>query len=227
MAFIEIAASEEIGADRGKAFEVEGKKIAVFRRGSELHAMEDACPHQGGPLSEGSCKDGKIICPWHRWTFDLQSGVCDTQPGLSARVIPVQEVDGKIQVDLEAAAAVEKAAPSASGSDQPTPREVKSGTGFGFLAKNRGEAVKDLLGFLGKSGANLEPKTKFLIYIALQTANFSPRGLRQYIPKAIKAGASEDEVLDAILQAYPSGGLGNVVDAVDVFLGLGYGEVPE
>jgi nitrite reductase/ring-hydroxylating ferredoxin subunit len=228
MAFVEIASSEEISADRGKAFEIEGRKIAIFRRGGEIHALEDSCPHQGGPLSEGSCKEGKVICPWHRWSFDVQTGACETQADKPARIYPVQEVDGKILVDLQTEEAPPvPEAPSEESSAKPTPREVKPGSGFGYLAKQRGEAVKDLLSFLGKSGANLEPKTKFLIYIALQTANFSPRGLRQYIPKAIKAGASEDEILDAILQAYPSGGLGNVVDAVDVFLSLGFGEVSE
>jgi nitrite reductase (NADH) small subunit len=223
MGFKKIAGSEEVSPDQGKSFELEGRKVAVFRRDGVLHAVEDACPHQGGPLSEGSCKDGKVTCPWHRWTFDLETGACDTHAETQARVYAVKEVDGKILVDL--------GAPSRDPAQPPTefvppePREIQPGTGFGFLAKQRSEAIKNLMGFLGKSGAHLEPKTKFLIYVALQTAHFSPRGLRQYITKAIKAGASEDEVLDAILQAYPGGGLGNVVDAVDVFLGLGYGDL--
>lgn len=221
MGFIEIAGSDEISPEKGKAFDVEGTRVAVFRRDGELFAMLDACPHQGGPLSEGSCKDGKVVCPWHRWSFDVKTGACETQEGTRAQMVSVKEEDGKVLVDLG-----EAAAPTRAPGEAPEPREVKPGSGFGFLAKQRGEAVKNLLGFLGKSGANLEPKTKFLIYVALQTANFSPRGLRQYIPKAIKAGASEDEVLDAILQAYPGGGLGNVVDAVDIFLSLGYGEFP-
>lgn len=224
MPFLKIADSDQVPAEGARTFEVEGTKVAVFRHGGKLCALADTCPHQGGPLSEGSVKDGKVICPWHRWTFDLETGACENQEGTRAESYPIKEEDGGLLVDV---ASPRSAAPQAPAAAPQEAREVKPGTGLRFLSKNRNDAIKDLLGFLGKSGANLEPKTKFLIYLALQTQNFSPRGLRQYIPKAIAAGASEDEVLDAILQAYPGGGLANVVDAVDIFLSLGYGgELP-
>jgi len=227
MAMKRVAASDEVPADGGKVFEVQGTKVALFRRGGKLCALADACPHQGGPLSEGSVKEGKVTCPWHRWTFDLETGTCETNEEYSATTFPVKEEDGEVFVDVGTSGDSQAPPPPAAEASKPEGREVKPGTGLRYLSAHRGEAIKNLLGFLGKSGKNLEPKTKFLIYIALQTQNFSPRGLRQYIPKAIKAGASEDEVLDAIMQAQPGGGLAAVVDAVDIFLSLGYGgELP-
>lgn len=217
MAFTEVADAGAVTASSPGVFEVGGRKVAVFRVGGALHAIDPTCPHQGGNLAEGEVEDGAVVCPLHRWKFELGTGACKTRDGFAARTYAVKEEGGKIMIE----AGDEKAAGDASAA--PTPREVKAGSGFGFLARNRNDVTKNLLGFLGASGKNLDPKTKYLIYCAMQTVTFSPRGLRQYIPKAIKAGASEDEVVDAILQAYPGAGLGKVVEALDVFLSLGYG----
>lgn len=48
--------------------------IAVFRTEEGIFALDDACPHRGGPLSEGDVVDGEVICPWHFWAFDLGTG---------------------------------------------------------------------------------------------------------------------------------------------------------
>lgn len=37
--------------------------------------MNNVCPHRGGPLGQGIIEDGKIICPWHAWAFDVKTGV--------------------------------------------------------------------------------------------------------------------------------------------------------
>lgn len=54
--------------------EVSGKQVAVVNAGGALHALDDVCPHAGGPLSEGSVGEGKVTCPWHGWQFDLKTG---------------------------------------------------------------------------------------------------------------------------------------------------------
>lgn len=52
-----------------------GTNIAVFRtEDDEVFALEDKCPHQGGPLSQGIVHDCKVTCPLHNWVIDLQSG---------------------------------------------------------------------------------------------------------------------------------------------------------
>lgn len=84
-----------------------------------------------------------------------------------------------------------------------------------------------LLAFFGESGRHLEPKTRFLISVVTKVINFSERGLRQYIPRALREGASRDEVLDAILCAYPAAGLTKVVDAVQVLRSLDAPPAPD
>jgi len=93
-------------------------------------------------------------------------------------------------------------------------------SGLQYLSKVRPEAMEHLLAFFRESGRHLDPKTRFLISVVTKVINFSDRGLRQYIPRAMREGASRDEVIDAILCAYPAAGLTRVVDAVQVLRSL-------
>lgn len=90
-------------------------------------------------------------------------------------------------------------------------------SGLQYLSQERPEAMQHLLAFFKESGKHLDPKTRFLISVVTKVINFSPRGLRQYLPRALKEGASRDELLDAILCSYPAAGLTKVVDAIEVF----------
>ncbi|MBI2504788.1 MAG: Rieske 2Fe-2S domain-containing protein [Candidatus Latescibacteria bacterium] len=89
-------------------------------------------------------------------------------------------------------------------------------SGLQYLSQTRPEAMQHLLAFFKESGRHLDPKTRFLISVVTKVINFSPRGLRQYMPRALKEGASRDELIDAILCAYPAAGLTKVVDAIEV-----------
>ena len=93
--------------------------------------------------------------------------------------------------------------------------------GLAYLKQVRPEAVHHLLKFFGESGSHLEPRTRFLISIVTKVINFSPRGLQQYVPRALKEGATADEIIDAVLCSYPCAGLTRVVDALDVILDMG------
>ena len=50
---------------------VDGRSIAVTRCGGKLGALANHCPHQGGPLGEGSIENGLLRCPWHGYDYDL------------------------------------------------------------------------------------------------------------------------------------------------------------
>jgi nitrite reductase/ring-hydroxylating ferredoxin subunit/alkylhydroperoxidase/carboxymuconolactone decarboxylase family protein YurZ len=89
-----------------------------------------------------------------------------------------------------------------------------------YLQAVRPEAMRHLLAFYGEAGRHLEPKTRFLISVLKQVINFSPRGLKQYIKRAMKEGATRDEVIDTILLAYPIANLTKLADSVDVLLDL-------
>ncbi|QGZ31180.1 Rieske (2Fe-2S) protein [Stutzerimonas stutzeri] len=61
---------------------VDGKEVAVFAADGGFVATSGICPHAQGPLHEGEVEDGVLTCPWHGWTFNLESGQCDEDPGL-------------------------------------------------------------------------------------------------------------------------------------------------
>ncbi|NUQ35779.1 MAG: Rieske 2Fe-2S domain-containing protein [Planctomycetaceae bacterium] len=53
------------------------KQLALFERGDNVYAIDNRCPHEGYPLSQGTV-DGKCVltCQWHNWKFDLATGKC-------------------------------------------------------------------------------------------------------------------------------------------------------
>ncbi len=53
---------------------VDGRSVALTRCGTRLGALENRCPHQGGPLGEGSIENGWLRCPWHGYDYDPVNG---------------------------------------------------------------------------------------------------------------------------------------------------------
>ena len=76
-----------------------GGVIAVFRTGDgKLFALKDACPHKGGPLSQGIVHGHAVACPLHNWSIELATGEAmgaDRGKGC-APVVPLEVRDGRI-----------------------------------------------------------------------------------------------------------------------------------
>jgi pyruvate oxidase len=70
---------------RVRAAVVDGRPVALSRCGGRLGALENRCPHQGGPLGEGSIEKGLLRCPWHGYDYDPITGV---PPGDFADAVP-------------------------------------------------------------------------------------------------------------------------------------------
>jgi thiamine pyrophosphate-dependent acetolactate synthase large subunit-like protein/nitrite reductase/ring-hydroxylating ferredoxin subunit len=62
------------GEGRVRSVVVDGRSVALSRCGGRLGALENRCPHQGGPLGEGSIEDGWLRCPWHGYDFRPDTG---------------------------------------------------------------------------------------------------------------------------------------------------------
>jgi thiamine pyrophosphate-dependent acetolactate synthase large subunit-like protein/nitrite reductase/ring-hydroxylating ferredoxin subunit len=85
---------------RVRSVVVDGRSIAMSRCGGQLGALENKCPHQGGPLGEGSIEKGLLRCPWHGYDYDPLTGLppdgfADAVPGY-----PVQERPDGVYVAL-------------------------------------------------------------------------------------------------------------------------------
>src|SRR6266480_141347 len=59
---------------RVRSVTVDGRTVALARCGAGLGALENRCPHQGGPLGEGSIENGWLRCPWHGYDYDPLTG---------------------------------------------------------------------------------------------------------------------------------------------------------
>jgi nitrite reductase (NADH) small subunit len=64
--------------NHAREMSAEGQTFCVANMDGEICAMDNVCPHRGGPLGEGMIENGKLICPWHAWEFDPRSGACHT-----------------------------------------------------------------------------------------------------------------------------------------------------
>jgi nitrite reductase (NADH) small subunit len=66
---------EEIPRAGARVVKAAGASIAVFRTESdEVFALDDRCPHKGGPLSQGIVYGRRVACPLHNWSIELGSG---------------------------------------------------------------------------------------------------------------------------------------------------------
>ncbi len=93
-----------------------------------------------------------------------------------------------------------------------------------YLVKARPDAIKPYFTFLRESGKHLDPRTRDLISVITKVAVQTENGFRQYLTRALRNGASANEVLDALLMAFPVLGLAKVVWAVEILLDM---DIPE
>ena len=88
--FVRIGGYGDFREGKGRAVEVGGKKVAVFKLRGELFAISDACPHMGASLADGKLDGTKVICHWHDWSFDLHSGRTKEREWACANVYAVE-----------------------------------------------------------------------------------------------------------------------------------------
>ncbi|MEM6994496.1 MAG: thiamine pyrophosphate-binding protein [Myxococcota bacterium] len=81
--------------------------LCMTRHQGKYGALSNKCPHQGGPLGEGSIENGLLRCPWHGWDYDPITGKA---PGFDDHVpsFPVEEREDGIWVGLPAEAEHER-----------------------------------------------------------------------------------------------------------------------
>ena len=78
----------------------DGRRFAVFPLDGGFRVTDADCPHNGGPLAEGRVDGSTLVCPWHWYRFDLDSGTCATSSRFRLAVHPVVRVDGAWFADV-------------------------------------------------------------------------------------------------------------------------------
>ncbi|HEY1779818.1 MAG TPA: nitrite reductase small subunit NirD [Roseiarcus sp.] len=77
--------------------------VAVFRTADDrVFALEDRCPHRGGPLSQGIVHGTSVTCPLHNWVVSLETGEAQGADEGRARSFPLRVEKGRVWIDLAA-----------------------------------------------------------------------------------------------------------------------------
>jgi len=76
-----------------------GIQIALFKLHGRIYALDNACPHMGGPLGEGEIEGDVVTCPWHGWQFDIKNGTNINDLGDNATSLKISVRDGSVYLD--------------------------------------------------------------------------------------------------------------------------------
>ncbi|MBX2840060.1 MAG: nitrite reductase small subunit NirD [Gammaproteobacteria bacterium] len=78
--------------------------IAIFRTiKDEIRALEDKCPHKGGPLSDGIVHSNCVTCPLHNWDISLDTGQAMGADSGSTNTYNVKIEDGQVLLEIDCA----------------------------------------------------------------------------------------------------------------------------
>lgn len=72
--WVAIGACTDIPQREGRLVTLGGREVAVFNLGDRFTALDNRCPHKGGPLSDGIVAGNAVVCPLHAWRVNLDSG---------------------------------------------------------------------------------------------------------------------------------------------------------
>jgi nitrite reductase (NADH) small subunit len=107
--WIEVGTLDDIPVRGSRVAATSRGDIALFRTADDaVFAVDDKCPHLGGPLSQGIVHGHSVTCPLHNWVIDLESGAAQGADEGCTRSIPVKIENGRILLRL--AVSAEKAA---------------------------------------------------------------------------------------------------------------------
>ena len=87
---VKLGRRSELPAGAGRVSVACGRALALFNLAGEFHALDNACPHRGGPLGEGTLEGTKVTCPWHGWQFDVRTGSSPLKPEVSAGSVRIE-----------------------------------------------------------------------------------------------------------------------------------------
>jgi nitrite reductase/ring-hydroxylating ferredoxin subunit len=122
MAEIDVGSLSEFGKEDHRVVAVDGLEIGIFRLGKKVVAYKNECPHYGGPVCQGRIfnqteeligTDGtsqglrfsdtrNIVCPWHGYEFNLETGCHPGDSSVRLQPIEVTVRDSRIYLQLPA-----------------------------------------------------------------------------------------------------------------------------
>ncbi len=103
--FLPVLPASELAPGRGRCVTAGRREVALFQVEGEVLAIDNVCPHRGGPLAEGDVSGCVVYCPLHAWSFDLRTGVSPSNARARVETYPVRVLDGVVEVEVPEEAA--------------------------------------------------------------------------------------------------------------------------
>ena len=101
MSWIRITEIENIPVREGRSVKIGNEEIAVFNLGDRFAAIENRCPHSGGPLCDGIVSGATVVCPLHGWKVCLDTGdILKPQVPVRVELFATRVEDGVVLVDV-------------------------------------------------------------------------------------------------------------------------------
>jgi nitrite reductase (NADH) small subunit len=98
--WMDIAALDDVPQRGSRVVKTTAGCVAVFRTGAdEVFALNNSCPHKGGPLSEGIVHGASVTCPLHNWVFSLETGQVQGADNGRVDTYPAKVENGRILLD--------------------------------------------------------------------------------------------------------------------------------
>jgi nitrite reductase (NADH) small subunit len=79
---------------------VEGRALCIANVDGAICVLDGTCPHEGGPLGEGTIENGRVVCPWHGYAFDAHTGETEDDPAVKAEVLEAKLENGELRVKM-------------------------------------------------------------------------------------------------------------------------------
>jgi nitrite reductase (NADH) small subunit len=99
--FVRVCSQAELPmAGKVREFTAAGRTLCVANVNGVVCVLDGTCPHEGGPLGEGSIEDGRVVCPWHAYAFDVRTGAAEDDPDVKAEVFEAKVENGELRVKL-------------------------------------------------------------------------------------------------------------------------------
>ena len=98
--FVSVAITADIPPGTGRTVDVKGIWIALYNVNGTFYAVDNTCPHAGGPLGEGKLAEGIVECPWHGWRFNIRTGEWVGNNAITVACCPVRIEGDQVQIAL-------------------------------------------------------------------------------------------------------------------------------
>jgi len=102
MPLTKIATQSDLpSANEAKEFPCGDKTICIANVNGSYSAMDNTCPHRGGPLGQGMVEGEKVICPWHGWAWNVNTGVAEQDSRMKVALYPLTVENGEVLIETD------------------------------------------------------------------------------------------------------------------------------